>query len=313
MRRYRVWAVLSLVPAVALWVTGCGDKGDTPKAGPGPQGKTSKPGEQSGTPGKTGSASAERTALKGTGVASLKGKVTFDGDPPKPKDLKPDMEKQQDKDHCLKGPTLDPTWMVGADKGVANVVVWLRAPEGHYFDIPAADQSRTKEVIMDQPFCEFQPHVVAFNPYFWDPASKKLKPTGEKFRVENSAPIPHNTAFTPTQKLVNTGKNEILKPKANMPIDARPGPDTQPGGEELLNINCDIHKWMTAKALVFDHPYFAVTNDKGEYEIKGAPAGAEVLLAYWHETFPGNNLRTMAKTEKITLKEGANTKDLKVK
>ena len=43
MRRYRVWAVLSLVPAVALWVTGCGDKQDTPKAG-GPSSGGSKVG-----------------------------------------------------------------------------------------------------------------------------------------------------------------------------------------------------------------------------------------------------------------------------
>jgi hypothetical protein len=305
-----VLVLLSLVPAVVLWATGCGDKQDVPK----PQAKsTDKSGAATGKGGGAAGA-AELTAVKGTGVATLKGKVTYDGDAPTPRDLKPDMEKQQDKDHCLKGPTLDPTWIVNKDgKGVANVVVWLRAPEGMYFDIPAADQSRKDEVIMDQPFCEFQPHVAAFYPYFWDPASKKLKPTGQKFRVDNTAPIPHNTAYSPTNRRVNSGKNEILKPGSNMPIDAKPGMDSQPGGEELLNINCDIHKWMTARAVLFDHPYFAKTNEKGEYEIKGAPAGAKVLLAYWHETFGTNGLKKDAKTEDITLKEGDNTKDLKVK
>src|SRR5262249_53195509 len=206
--------------------------------------KTGEPGKGGGVP-----STGERTAVKGTGVATLKGKVTYDGTPPTPEDFKARMEAQQDKDHCLKGPTKDPTWMVGADKGVKNVVVWLRAPEGQYFDVPAAQRSRKGEVVMDQPFCEFQPHVVAFFPYFWDPAAKKQTKTGEMFRVDNSAPIPHNTAYTPSNKLVNSGKNEILKPKDHMNIDVKPGSDSQPEGEELLNINCDIHKWMTAKAL----------------------------------------------------------------
>jgi hypothetical protein len=298
--------------ALALVVIGCGDKGDKPAPPPG-TGSKAGPKDSGGGAG-AAAKGGERMAVKGTGVATVKGKVTYDGEPPTPKDFKPLMEERKDdRDHCLKGPTKDPTWIVGADKGVKNVVVWLRAPEGHYFEIPAADQSRKNEVVMDQPFCEFQPHVVAYFPYFWDPASKKLKATGEKFKVDNSAPISHNTGYSPTQKLVNTSKNELIKSKEHMYIDARPGPDTQPGGEEMLSINCDIHKWMTARALIFDHPYFAITNDKGEYEIKGAPAGAEVVFAYWHETFPGNNLKTMAKTEKITLKEGDNTKDLKVK
>lgn len=311
MQRYRTWTLLALLPAFALFVLGCGgDKQDKPKTEPGPKPSASGHGDKGGGAAAAKGAAGGMTAVEGTGAATLKGKVTYDGTPPPPADLKPFMEKQQDKDHCLKGPTADPTWMVGADKGVKNVVVWLRPPEGKFFKAEAPKG----DVTMDQPFCLFEPHVVAFAPMMWDPDSKIQKPTGQKFVVKNSAPIPHNTAWSGTNKLVNSGKNEILKAKEGaMPVDAKPGKTSEPGGEELLTINCDIHKWMTAKAVVLDHPYFAVTNEKGEYEIKNAPAGAEVVVAYWHETFPGNTLKQAAKTDKITLKAGDNEKNFTVK
>jgi hypothetical protein len=34
---------------------------------------------------------------------------------------------------------------------------------------------------------------------------------------------------------------------------------------------------------VFDHPYFAVTDEQGNFEIRNAPAG-EYRLVVWHET-----------------------------
>src|SRR5262249_50621952 len=198
-------------------------------------------------------------------------------------------------------------------KGVANVVVWLRPPDGKFFKIPADQQSRKDEVKIDQPFCAFEPHVVAMYTYFWDPESKKLKKTGQTFRVLNSAEFPHNTNITPSNTLANTGKNEIIQPKKDMSYDAKPDVESKQGGEELLNVACNIHQWMNGKALVFDHPYFAVTDAKGEYEIKNAPAGAEVVVAYWHETFPGNRVKQAAKTDKVTIKAGdTTTKDFMV-
>ena len=39
---------------------------------------------------------------------------------------------------------------------------------------------------------------------------------------------------------------------------------------------------MRANIRVFDHPYFAVTNEKGEFEIKDAPAG-KYRLVIWQD------------------------------
>lgn len=43
-----------------------------------------------------------------------------------------------------------------------------------------------------------------------------------------------------------------------------------------------MHPWMDAKMFVFDHPYFAVTDDNGRFTIDKAPAGP-CRLVVWHE------------------------------
>ena len=52
--------------------------------------------------------------------------------------------------------------------------------------------------------------------------------------------------------------------------------------EDPFKIKCDVHPWMGAYLGVFDHPYFAVTDDSGSYTISGLPAGKYVIEA-WHE------------------------------
>jgi hypothetical protein len=41
---------------------------------------------------------------------------------------------------------------------------------------------------------------------------------------------------------------------------------------------------MTAYYFVMDHPFFAVSNSKGQFKIEGLPPG-EYTLAAWHEEF----------------------------
>jgi hypothetical protein len=250
----------------------------------------------------SGSTSAGKEELASTGWGTVKGKVTYDGDPPPAEDFKPRMEAQTDKDHCLKGPTKDPTWTVGSDKGVANVVVWVRAPKGKYFKIPDDQKQRTDTVTIDQPFCAFTPHVVVVFPSYYDGATKKQKKTGQVFKVVNSAPITHNTNWEPGDALINSGRNVILTAKTGeQVIPVAPSKDRDAGGEQTIKFKCDIHKWMTGFARVYDHPFVAVTKDDGTYEIKNAPAGAELELVYWHEALGAPKV-----LKKITVKEGDN-------
>ena len=97
---------------------------------------------------------------------------------------------------------------------------------------------------------------------------------GQVLLAKNSAPIPHNVHWTGGAK--NPGNNVIIPPGNEVKItDLMTSPYP-------VSVKCDIHGWMNASVRVFDHPYFAVTNENGEFEIKDAPAG-KYRLVMWHE------------------------------
>src|SRR3954454_16340999 len=83
--------------------------------------------------------------ISGTGTGTIKGKITLDGTAPAPAKLNIDPANK-DKDHCMKGDTEDMTWVVGADKGVGNVVVFLKAPAGSAFKVDMAKKTWKDEV-----------------------------------------------------------------------------------------------------------------------------------------------------------------------
>ena len=115
---------------------------------------------------------------------------------------------------------------------------------------------------MDQPCCMFEPHVLAMR-------------QGQDLLVKNSAAVAHNIHWV-GNPLKNPGGNVIVPPGGSYTIKNLKG-DRLP-----LKMSCDIHPWMGAWLGVFDHPYFAVTDVNGNFEIKGAPAGNYNLIV-WHE------------------------------
>src|SRR5262249_8654973 len=148
--------------------------------------------------------------------------------------------------------------------------------------------------------CMFQPHVVSLYTAYFD--GKQLQKTGQKFVINNSAPMSHNTKWTAGNNMVNVGDNKLLPGGGHLDVDVMPGRPQNAGAEDLVNIACDIHPWMNAKAWVFDHPYSVVTGPDGTFEIKNAPEGVPLTLCYWHESFG-----TKPKTEEITLAAGKPT------
>jgi hypothetical protein len=47
---------------------------------------------------------------------------------------------------------------------------------------------------------------------------------------------------------------------------------------------CNVHGWMAAWVGVVAHPYYAVTDETGAFELKGVPPGTYTIEA-WHEKF----------------------------
>jgi len=50
----------------------------------------------------------------------------------------------------------------------------------------------------------------------------------------------------------------------------------------LVKVFCQIHSHMSATVLVFDHPWFAVPDEAGRFELRGVPTGQREVTA-WHE------------------------------
>ena len=68
---------------------------------------------------------------------------------------------------------------------------------------------------------------------------------------------------------------------------------------------------MKAHLFVFNHPYYAITDDKGNFEIPFVPAGAEVSVMAWHE---GQGWVLTNKGTSMTIKKGQkHVLDFKVK
>jgi hypothetical protein len=170
---------------------------------------------------------------------------------------------------CLqKGPLVDDRIDIDpGTRGIRNVVVWLRpgnvkvnafAPNEIH---PADAKRKPADVLIDQPCCLFTPRIVTAR-------------VGDTIVVKNPAAFPHNFFWTSTNNGEHTSnipaKGQFRLPK---PLVAEASP---------IPFRCTVHPWMSGTVRIFDHPYFAVTDEKGNFEIENAPAGNYRIL-YWHE------------------------------
>ncbi|MBI1830440.1 MAG: hypothetical protein HYR84_03205 [Planctomycetes bacterium] len=243
----------------------------------------------------------EKTILKTTGWGSLSGRVTLDGDIPAVESLVPAimaLNNPVDRACCNAGPAkqkVKPNWVVDAKtKGIANVAVWIKPPDGAVFPIHPLDKKRKDPVTIDQPFCAFVPHMVALYPTYHD--GKEFVSTGQKFIVQNTSIVTHNVRST-TQLKYNEAFNVNMISKTEREFALKPQPFP-------ITLECDLHRFMNAYVCVFDHPYFAITQEDGTFTIPRVPAGAEVTLFAWHEVVVLNALAIEGR--KMTFKEGKN-------
>ena len=61
----------------------------------------------------------------------------------------------------------------------------------------------------------------------------------------------------------------------------------------VVDLKCDAgHVWMNSELLVVDHPYYAVTDEHGNFKITGVPPGSYTIEA-WHESWHVARTETM--------------------
>lgn len=147
------------------------------------------------------------------------------------------------------------TVVASADGSLANVFVKL---QGSFPQTPVP----TTPVTIDQRGCVYGPRVVGAR-------------VGQMLQVRNSDELLHNVHGLSAR---SNGFN-VSEPKAGMVQQFRLKDE-----ETMLKVKCDVHSWMVAFVGIVSHPYFAVSNDAGTFEIDNVPAGTYTIQA-WHEQY----------------------------
>jgi hypothetical protein len=199
---------------------------------------------------------------------TIKGQVTMkEGFVPKA--VKLDVNKDQA--HCLsKGDILAEKWVVDPkSRGVKWVMVWIAVEKDgksdHQAEMeihPDLKEVSKKPCVIDQPCCKFEPHLAGMR-------------VGQDFVGKNSSPIPHNMLI---QGGSGVNSNPIIAPSTEVKFEA----SKWKAHYLPTSISCSIHNWMNAKLFVFNHPYFVITDEQGNFELKNVPAG-KLRLLVWHE------------------------------
>jgi hypothetical protein len=193
---------------------------------------------------------------------TVKGQVVWGGsEVPTPKAIDA-VKTHQDRVACeAKGPVVSEAWVINKENnGVRWAFVWLIPEQGQKLPVhPALEAIKEKQVVIDQPCCQFEPRAVGIR-------------QGQEVVVKNSANVAHNVNW---RGIRNPGNNLVIPAKGE-PIVIK---DLVP---DRVKVSCNIHPWMTGWIGIFDHPYFTVTDADGKFEIKNAPAGG-CRLVIWHE------------------------------
>ena len=135
-------------------------------------------------------------------------------------------------------------------------VVYVDAIPGKTFPAPK-DQP-----VMDQKGLVFVPHIMAVQ-------------QGTTVQFLNSDTVQHNVFWTAIGSDKKAGHNLGTWPKG----EKRSYTFDKPGAVPLL---CNVHPEMAAYVVVSPTPYFATTDDSGNYKIKDVPDGSYTVVA-WHE------------------------------
>jgi hypothetical protein len=189
---------------------------------------------------------------------NITGVIAFNGEVPAPRKI--DMSQDSD---CEKfGDSFIEDVIVNNGK-LQNVFVYVKSglPNAS-FEIPAT------EVVLDQKGCKYVPRVLGIQ-------------TGQTLKLTNSDPTDHNIHPTP-KKNYDWNQSQLA---GQGPINRK---FSQP--EVMIPIKCNRHPWMIAWAGVLTHPFFAVSNTDGTFNIKGLPPGEYEIEAV-HEKFGARNLK----------------------
>ena len=198
--------------------------------------------------------------------SSLAGDVKFSGTPPKATRI--DMSQDPLCAKLRTAPASTEDVVVGSNSGLENVVVYVSdGLTNHNFQPPQ------QPAVFEQKGCQYKPHVLAMQ-------------AGQKLDIVNSDETTHNIHPTPE----NNREWNMTQPHGT-PLE-----QTFAREEVAIPVKCNVHPWMKGYIAVLKHPYFAVTDKTGHFEIKDLPPGTYTISA-WQE-------KLGTQTQKVTVGTG---------
>jgi plastocyanin len=143
-----------------------------------------------------------------------------------------------------------PTVGLASESELRHVVVYVKdAPKTTVTAMRAEIRQRNEN---------FVPRVVAVT-------------VGSIVDFPNDDPIYHNVFSLSRSKTFDLGR--FPQGRSRGQLFDKPG---------VVKVFCQIHSHMSATVLVFDHPWFAVPDEQGMFDLPGVPPGAHQITA-WHE------------------------------
>ncbi|MDE2222805.1 MAG: carboxypeptidase regulatory-like domain-containing protein [Candidatus Omnitrophica bacterium] len=145
--------------------------------------------------------------------------------------------------------------VVGDNNTLGNVFVFIKSGLSKTNYPPPS-----RPVVINQAGCNYNPHVVGV---MVGQKVKFLNPDGTLHNVHGLCKI--NPEFNDAMPDFRKEMEKVFyKPEFMFPL------------------RCDVHPWMQAWVAVMPHPFFAVTNATGRFEIDNIPNGTYTIEA-WHE------------------------------
>jgi plastocyanin len=162
--------------------------------------------------------------------------------------------------------------------GIANIAVYLKKAPAN---MPAGLKNPPdKPLTFDQLGCQFLPRMMSVR-------------VGQTVNCVTQDATSHNVH---TSGFSNESLNFLIPANSKVVTPVRlTKAETLP-----MRVNCDLHSWMEAYWVVTDHPYVAITDERGEFSIADLPVGDHAFTV-WHET---GYVPVGSKTLNVTVKPG---------
>jgi hypothetical protein len=204
----------------------------------------------------------------GRASGSLVLRLEYDGTPPAPRELQPQgprvhtreadktigPPKESDVRLFATSKIVDESLVVGKDRGIANVFVWVRSK-----DIPFPKPTSLPPVTIAFRHGHIEPHAIAFQ------APRRLV-------LQNDEDVDCNFNLGP-----QLAYNKLFPAHSEGSFDVQPQTLQIPS-----RVTGNIQQWLSAYVFPLAHPFCAVSDERGVARIKYLPPG-KWEFQVWHE------------------------------